>query len=45
MDVDFLAPGTVAFDMMQYIKKILAAFPEKITGVSLIPAIDKLFQI
>ncbi len=45
MSVDFLAPGTVAFDMTQYITKKIAAFPKKIMGVSSTPAIDKLFQI
>ena len=43
MNVEFSAPGTVAFNMTQYIKKN-APFPEKITGVSLTPTIDKLFK-
>ena len=29
MNVDFSAPGTVAFDMTQYITKKIVAFPEK----------------
>ena len=45
MNVGFSALGTVVFDMIQYIKKMFAAFPEKITGVSSTPAFDKLFQI
>ncbi len=33
MNLDFSTPGTVQIDMTPYINKIVAAFPEKITGV------------
>ena len=45
MNLDFSTPGTVKIDMTPYINKIVAAFPEKITGVQSTPAADHLFQI
>jgi hypothetical protein len=42
MNIDFSLKGTVEIDMIPYIGKILAAFPEKITGVSSSPAADHL---
>jgi len=45
MNLDFSTPGTVQIDMTPYINKIVAAFPEKITGVQSTPAADHLFQI
>jgi hypothetical protein len=44
MNIDFSSKGTVKIDMIPYMGKILAAFPEKITGVSSSPAAD-LFNI
>jgi hypothetical protein len=35
----------VKFDMVPYIDKIIDAFPEKITGVTSIPAADHLFAV
>jgi hypothetical protein len=45
MTIDFSSPGSVAFDMIPYIKKIFSDFPEKITGVASTPAADHLFQV
>jgi hypothetical protein len=45
MNIDFSDPGSVAFDMIPYISKILTGFPEKITGVSSTPAADHLFTV
>ena len=45
MTIDFSTPGTVTFDMVNYIDKIIADFPEKITGVASSPAADHLFKI
>ena len=45
MTIDFTSPGSVAFDMIPYINKILSDFPEKITGVTSSPAADHLFQV
>ena len=45
MNIDFSARGSVAFDMIPYINKVLEAFPEKINGVASSPASDHLFQI
>jgi hypothetical protein len=44
MNIDFSDPGSVTFDMIPYISKILTGFPEKITGVSSTPAADHLFN-
>jgi hypothetical protein len=45
MNVDFSEPGSIRFDMIPYISKILTGFPEKITGVSSTPAADHLFNV
>ncbi len=45
MTIDFSSPGSVAFDVIPYIKKIFSVFPEKITGVTSSPAADHLFQV
>ncbi len=45
MTVDFSTQGSVAFDMIPYIDKIMTSFPEKITGVTSSPAADHLFQV
>ena len=45
MNLDFSTPGEVKIDMINYIKKIIKAFPEKITGVQSTPAGDRLFQV
>ena len=45
MNLDFSQRGTVRIDMIPYIKKIVDAFPEKITGVQATPAGDQLFQV
>jgi hypothetical protein len=38
INIDFSDPGMVKFDMVPYIRKIIDAFPEKITGVTSTPA-------
>ena len=43
--MNFSTPGTVTFDMIPYIKKIIDEFPEKITGVASSPTADHLFKI
>ncbi len=45
MNIDFSEPGSVRFDMIPYISKLLTGFPEKITGVSPTPAADHLFNV
>jgi hypothetical protein len=45
MNIDFSDPGSVAFDMIPYISKILTGFPEQIMGVSSTPAADHLFNV
>ena len=45
MNLDFSTNGEVCIDMIPYIKKIIEAFPEKITGVQSTPAGDHLFQV
>ncbi len=45
MNIDFSDPGSVTFDMVPYISKILTGFPEKITGVSSTQAADHLFNV
>jgi hypothetical protein len=45
MNLDFLEKGVVRIDMIPYIKKIIDAFPEKITGVQSTPVGDRLFQV
>jgi hypothetical protein len=45
MNIDFSDPGSVTFDMIPYISKILTGFPEKITGVSSTPAADHMFNV
>jgi hypothetical protein len=45
MNFDFSTKGDVRIDMIPYIKKIIEAFHEKITGVQSTPAGDRLFQI
>ena len=45
MTIDFSDPGSIKFDMIPYISKILTGFPEKITGVSSTPATGHLFDV
>ena len=45
MNIDFSTRGSVAFDMIPYINKVLDTFPEKINGVASSPASDHLFQV
>jgi hypothetical protein len=45
MNIDFSESGSVKFDMIPYISKILTGFPEIITGVSSTPAADHLFDV
>ena len=45
MNINFSTPGSVSFDMIPYITKVIADFPEKITGVASSPAADHLFKI
>jgi hypothetical protein len=45
MNIDLSTAGTVSFDMIPYVKKVLQDFPEKITGVASSPAADHLFKI
>jgi hypothetical protein len=45
MNIDFSDLGSVRFDMIPYISKILTGFPEKITGVSSTTAADHLFNV
>jgi hypothetical protein len=45
MNIDFSTQGSVAFDMIPYITKIIDAFPEKFTGIALSPAADQLFHV
>jgi hypothetical protein len=44
MNIDFPTQGSIAFDMIPYISKIIDAFPEKITGIASSPAADHLFH-
>jgi hypothetical protein len=45
INIDFSDPGTVKFDIVPYINKIIDAFPEKIMGVTSTPAADHLFAV
>jgi hypothetical protein len=45
MTVDFSTKGLVSFDMIPYVSKIIAAFPEKISGSATSPASDHLFRV
>jgi hypothetical protein len=45
MIIDFFDPGSIKFDMIPYISKILMGFPEKTTAVSSMPAADHLFGV
>ena len=45
MSIDFTTKGTVTFDMIPYISKIIAAFPKKISTIASSPAADHLFQV
>ncbi len=45
MIFDFLAEGKVMITMMKYIKNIIRAFPEEITGTKTSPAADHLFTV
>ncbi len=45
MNIDFSEPGSIRFDMIPYISKILMGFPEKNMGVSSTPAADHLFNV
>jgi hypothetical protein len=45
MDLKFNKDGTLDVSMMQYLKNIIAVFPEVIRGKAAMPATDHLFQI
>ena len=45
MNINFSQPGSVSFNMIPYITKVLHDFPEKILGVASSPAADYLFKI
>ncbi len=45
MNIDFSTPGSVSFDMIPYITKLLHDFPKNITGVAPSPTADHLFKI
>jgi hypothetical protein len=45
MTLDFSTSGEVKIDMINYIKKIIEAFSERITGVQSTPAGDRFFQV
>ena len=45
MNINFLTSGSVSFDMIPYITKVIADFPERIMGVATSPAADHLFKI
>ena len=45
MNLDFSTTGEVKIDMINYVTKIIDAFPEKIAGVQSTPAGDRLFQV
>jgi hypothetical protein len=45
MNINFSQPGSVSFDMIPCITKVLHDFPKKITGVASSPAADYLFKI
>ena len=45
MTIDFSTTGTVIFDMIPYLSKIIKTFPEKITGAASSPAADHLFKV
>ncbi len=44
MTIDFSTPGSVSYDMIPYISKVIDAFPEKITGTATSPASDRFFK-
>ena len=45
MNINFTPSGSVSFDMIPYITKVITDFPERITGVASSPAVDHLFKI
>ena len=45
MNVNFITPEVVTFNMIPYLNKIFKDFPEMITGVSSSPAADHLFEV
>ena len=45
MNINFSEPASVKFDMITYISKIFTGFPEKIMGVSSMPATDHMFDV
>ena len=45
MNINFTPSGSVSFDMIPYITKVITDFPERITGVASSPAADHLFKI
>ncbi len=45
MDLKFNKDGTLGISMVQYLKNIIAEFPEVIQGKAAMPAVDHLFQI
>jgi hypothetical protein len=45
MMIDFSQQGSVTFDMIPYLAKIIKTFPEKITGMALSPATDHLYKV
>ena len=45
MNIDFSNHGTVTFDMIPYLAKVIDAFPETINGAASTPANNYLFQV
>ena len=45
MNIDFSRPGSVSFDMIPYIDKVITDFPEQLTGVASSPAADHFFKV
>jgi hypothetical protein len=44
MNINFATLGSVSFDMIHYITKVITDFPERITGVASSPAADHLLK-
>ena len=45
MDLDYSQKGKLYVSMIKYLKKVFAAFPEKITTSAATPASDHLFEV
>jgi hypothetical protein len=45
VDMEFRKDGTLGVSMVEYLKNVIAEFPEKITGKAVMPAADHLFKI